>query len=173
MSKPVNIYVKKKLELGRLNFNQKQMLSVGNAGLNSIKARTKKALDAEDKPAKLKSKSWARIKARHGLRNVKDLRGTGQMHTDRIAAFRGRVAKTKRKLKNVGHLIDQILVRRVSENRAYIVEPTTAPGRMKARGNAGMLMLSPTDQRAIKDAAGRAFAQIKSGLIKVYARKPK
>lgn len=173
MSKPVNIYVKKKLELGKLNFTQRQMLAVGNAGLNSIKARTKKALDAEDKPARLKSRAWAKIKSRNGLRNVKDLRGTGQMHTDRIAAFRGRVAKTKRKLKNVGHLIDQILVRRVSENRAYIVEPTTAPGRMKARGNAEMLMLSPTDQRAIKDAAGRAFAQIKSGLIKVYARKPK
>jgi hypothetical protein len=107
MGKPVNIYVKKKLQLGKLNFSQRQMLAVGNAGLNSIKARTKKALDAEDKPAKLKSKSWARIKARHGLRNVKDLRGTGQMYTDKIAAFRGRVAKTKRKLKNVGHLIDR------------------------------------------------------------------
>jgi hypothetical protein len=172
MGKPVNIYVKKKLQLGKLNFSQRQMLAVGNAGLNSIKARTKKALDAEDKPAKLKSKSWARIKARHGLRNVKDLRGTGQMYTDKIAAFRGRVAKTKRKLKNVGHLIDQILVRKVSENRAYIVEPSTAPGRMKARGNAEMLMLSPTDQRAIKDAAGRAFTKIKNGLVKVYVKKP-
>ncbi len=172
MSKPVNIYVKKKLQLGKLNFSQRQMLAVGNAGLNSIKARTKKALDAEDKPAKLKSKSWAKIKSRNGLRNVKDLRGTGKMYTDAIAKYRGREAKRKNKLKNVGHLMDQILVRKVSENRAYIVEPSTAPGRMKARGNAEMLMLSPTDQRAIKDAAGRAFTKIKNGLVKVYAKKP-
>jgi hypothetical protein len=172
MSKPVNIYVKKKLQLGKLNFSQRQMLAVGNAGLNSIKARTKKALDAEDKPAKLKSKAWAKIKSRNGLRNVKDLRGTGKMYTDAIAKYRGREAKRKNKLKNVGHLMDQILVRKVSENRAYIVEPSTAPGRMKARGNAEMLMLSPTDQRAIKDAAGRAFTKIKNGLVKVYAKKP-
>jgi len=172
MSKPVNIYVKKKLQLGKLNFSQRQMLAVGNAGLNSIKARTKKALDSEDKPAKLKSKAWAKIKSRNGLRNVKDLRGTGKMYTDAIAKYRGREAKRKNKLKNVGHLMDQILVRKVSENRAYIVEPSTAPGRMKARGNAEMLMLSPTDQRAIKDAAGRAFTKIKNGLVKVYAKKP-
>jgi len=172
MSKPVNIYVKKKLQLGKLNFSQRQMLAVGNAGLNSIKARTKKALDSEDKPAKLKSKAWAKIKSRNGLRNVKDLRGTGKMYTDAIAKYRGREAKRKNKLKNVGHLMDQILVRKVSENRAYIVEPSTAPGRMKARGNAEMLMLSPTDQRAIKDAAVRAFTKIKNGLVKVYAKKP-
>lgn len=172
MSRPVNIYVKKRLTLGNLNFKQIQMLAIGNAGLNSIKARTKKALDAEDKPAKLKSKSWAKIKSRNGLRNVKDLRGTGKMYSGKIAEFRGRVAKTKNKLKNVGHLMDQILVRKVSENRAYIMEPSTAPGRMKARGNADMLMLSPTDQRAIKDAAGRAFTQIKNKLVKVYAKKP-
>ena len=172
MGKPVNIYVKKKLQLGNLNFKQIQMLAIGNAGLKTIKGRTKKALDAEDKPAKLKSKSWAKIKSRHGLRSVKDLRGTGQMYTDAIAKYRGREAKRKNKLKNVGHLMDQILVRKVSENRAYIVEPSTAPGRMKARGNAEMLMLSPTDQRAIKDAAGRAFTKIKNGLVKVYAKKP-
>ena len=60
MSKPVNIYVKKRIQLDNLNFKQIQMLAIGNAGLKSIKGRTKKALDAEDKPAKLKSKSGPR-----------------------------------------------------------------------------------------------------------------
>ena len=67
--------------------------------------------------------------------------------------------------------MDQIMVRKVSQNRAYIVEPTTAPGRMKARGNSDMLMLSPKDQKAIKDAAARIFSEIKKGLVKVRARK--
>jgi hypothetical protein len=172
MSKrPVNVYVKRKLELGRLDYDQLRMYALGNTGLNAIKARTKKALDSEDRPAKLKSKAWAIIKSRKGLRNVKDLRGTGMMFTHAIAKFRGREAKRKNKLKHVGHLMDQIMVRKVSQNRAYIVEPTTAPGRMKARGNSDMLMLSPKDQKAIKDAAARIFSENKKGLVKVRARK--
>jgi len=172
MSKPVNIYVKKRIQLGNLNFKQIQMLAIGNAGLKSIKARTAKALDAEDKPAKLKSKACAKIKSRNGLRNVKDLRGTGKMYTDAIAKYRGREAKRKNKLKNVGHLMDQILVRKVSENRAYIVEPSTAPGRMKARGNAEMLRFSPTDSKNISAVARKAFETVKRNLVKVYAKKP-
>lgn len=172
MSRPVSIYVKKRLTLGNLNFKQIQMLAIGNAGLNSIKARTKKALDAEDKPAKLKSKSWAKIKSRNGLRNVKDLRGTGKMYSGKIAEFRGRVAKTKNKLKNVGHLMEQITVRKVSESKAFITEPTTAPGRMKARGNKEMLRFSPTDAKNIRAVARKAFETVKRNLVKTSIGKP-
>ena len=43
MSKrPVNVYVKRKLELGRLDYDQLRMYALGNTGLNAIKARTKK-----------------------------------------------------------------------------------------------------------------------------------
>lgn len=172
MSKPVNIYVKKRIQLGNLNFKQIQMLAIGNAGLKSIKERTKKALDAEDKPAKLKSKSWAKIKSRRGLRNVKDLRGTGQMYTDAIAKYRGREPKRKNKLKNVGHLMDQILVRKVSENKAYIVQPTTVPGRIKAWAHREMLRFSPTDSKNISAVARKAFETIKRNLVKTSIGKP-
>lgn len=193
MSKPVNIYVKKKLELGRLNFSQRQMLAVGNAGLNSIKARTARAYDASDKRAAplkpsfrikrnkdgsvkervpLGYSRWARIKKSRGLKPIRDLRGTGQMYSDAIAKARNRVATRANKLKNVGHMISQIMVRKVSETRAYIVEPTTVPGRVKARANADMLMMSPNDIKHMMDAAGRAFSDVKKRLVKIYVKKP-
>ena len=102
---------------------------------------------------------------------MKDLRGTGQMYTDAIAKYRGREAKRKNKLKNVGHLMDQILVRKVS--RIALHRGTVyGTGRMKARGNAEMLRFSPTDSKNISAVARKAFETVKRNLVKTYIGKP-
>jgi len=70
----------------------------------------------------------------------------------------------KGRLKNVGHLLDQILVRSVSNNTANIEEPSTQYGRWKARAkaNRAMLMLSPSNRRDVIN----AFQQVLNAAVK-------
>ena len=69
-------------------------------------------------------------------------------------------------LKNVGHLLDQIKVTRVANNIAVIGEPTTVAGRIKARAHRTMLLFSPKDREAIRQAAQQILNGIKSRLVK-------
>ena len=155
----VNIYVKKSLRLDLLSPKQLDMYRVGQVGLTSILNRVSKAYGSDDKKAPpLKSRSWIAIKKYAGLRPIRDLWGTGMMMARPMWEYRnkrkGKDFSGKDALKHVGHMQEQIMVRRVSDNRVDIVEPTTTAGRIKARRNRDMLLLSPNDKKAV-------FAELK------------
>jgi hypothetical protein len=160
----VNIYVKKQLRLDMLTIPQRKMYDIGVAGLESIKQRVAKAYAVTDSPAApLKSESWKRIKKSRGLKPIRDLHGTGMMWPEKGG-------KRKPKLKNVGHLMDQLSVRKVSDNRAYISEPTTRAGRIKARRNRDMLGFSLYNRAAILRAVQVVIGDIKGKIIKTISR---
>jgi hypothetical protein len=150
MPKWVSIYVKKQLRLDKLTISQQEMYRLGQVGLASIKSRVTAARGPNDSAApRLKSKSWIRIKVAKGLKPVRDLRGTGRMSTAVTAGYRHKALKRKAQLRDVGHLLDQLLVRRVKDDAVSIEEPTSLPGRIKARGNSAMLQLSQANLRAV------------------------
>ena len=165
MAGTVRVYVKKQLRLDLLSFSQRQMWALGNAGLDSIKGRVAKARGPEDTPAApLKSKSWANIKKSMGLRPIRDLHGTGKAWPQKIKGRR----RKKWALQNVGHLMDQLAVRRVAENKAFIDEPTTRFGRIKARAQKSMLMFSPQNRKDIYNAARLLLSESVSKLVRAY-----
>jgi hypothetical protein len=169
----VRVYIKKKLTLNHLTIGQREMYEVGRTALQSIKRRVAAAIGSNDAPAPpLKTRrarrwseskmqfvesgpprsGWARIKMKYGLRPVRDLHGTGLMWSGKIAEYTHRELKKKSKLKNVGHLMDQLLIRRVSDKAVIIDEPSQIAGRMKALANRDMLLLSPNDCATIDQA---------------------
>jgi hypothetical protein len=157
MAQNVRIYVRKQIRLDRLNFSQRNMYTLGQVTLRSVLNRVSHARNAQDQAAApLKNEIWKRIKMSRGLRPIRDLRGTGMM-TQKTGNKKGR-------LKNVGHLLDQILVRSVSNNTANIEEPSTQYGRWKARAkaNRAMLMLSPSNRRDVIN----AFQQVLNAAVK-------
>lgn len=166
MGRAVNVYVKRQLRLDLLSIPQRKMYELGNAALESIRERVAKARNVQDAPAApLKSERWKRIKKAKGLKPIRDLRGTGMMWPEKGG-------KRKPKLKPVGHLMDQIAVRKVSDNRAHILEPSTRAGRMKARAaaNRAMLGFSPFNRRVIIARAQDILNNLKDKLVKTAAR---
>ncbi|MBN1567930.1 MAG: hypothetical protein JXA73_08775 [Acidobacteria bacterium] len=162
MARAVNIYVKKQLRLDLLNVPQRAMYDIGNAALGAIRRRVARAYDADDRPAEpLKSRSWKHIKKHKGLKPVRDLHGTGMMWPEN---YKG--GKRKPRLKFVGHLMDQIAVRRVSDNQAFITEPSTRAGRLKARRHKAMLLFSPSDRAIIMRYAKVILSRITAKLIR-------
>ena len=142
----VNVYVKRKLRLDMLSVPQRQMYDLGVVGLDAMKRRTANAYGIDDRPAAPLKPKWKNIKKYKGLKTVRDLRGTGMMWPENRKA-----GKRKARLKFVGHLMDQLLVRRVGDNEVHIPEPGSRYGRMKARNkrNRAMLGFSPADRQII------------------------
>jgi hypothetical protein len=164
MARAVNIYVKRTLRLDLLNIPQRKMYEIGNVALESIRERVARARGVNDAPADpLKSESWKRIKMSKGLRPIRDLHGTGMMWPQKSS---GGKRKKKWALKNVGHLMDQLSVRKVTDNQAFITEPTTRPGRIKARAHREMLGLSPFNKSQISAKTGAIVTAMKSKLVK-------
>ena len=77
----VRVYIKRKLVVDHLKFNQSLMFKVGTAGLKTVKNRVLQAVGPTDGPAPpLKSKNYARVKSfRTGRRALRDLSYTGRM----------------------------------------------------------------------------------------------
>jgi len=174
MSKTVNIYVKRQIRLDLLSFKQRQMYDLGNAALGSIKERVARAYGPNDAPAPpLKSESWKRIKKHFGGRPIRDLEGNGMMLQSTIRHYRDKRSKGKFKinLQYVGHLMDQLSVRKVSDNQAFIVEPTTVAGRIKARGNREMLGFSPRNCAVIYQAATKILGELTKKMVKAVMGK--
>jgi hypothetical protein len=164
MAQMVRVYVKKQLRLEKLTVMQKEMYALGNAGLASIVTRVSSAKGSNDQPAAPLKESWRRIKLSRHLKPVRDLRGTGMMWPKKSKAAKPR----KPRLQNVGHLLDQIKVRAVSDYMARIEEPTTRAGRIKARAHRDMLLFSPKDKETVRMAAQRILNGIKNRLINVF-----
>ena len=165
MAQTVRVYVKKQLRLDLLSVPQRQMYQLGVAGLASIKRRVSNAYGGNDGPAPpLVNKRWMRIKKAKGLRPIRDLRGTGMMWPENAKA-----GKRKPKLKFVGHLMEQMAVRKISgDNRVFIDEPTSRYGRKKARNlrNRAMLGFSPSDKATIIRNARVLLRELKSRMVR-------
>lgn len=160
MAKAVNVYVKRQLRLDLLTVPQREMYHLGQVAKDAIIKRVKQARGPDDRPAApLKSESWKRIKKAKGLRPIRDLQGTGMMWPEQ--------GKKRRKTpKRVGHLLEQITTRKVTENKAVIPEPSTRAGRMKARTNRDMLMFSPGNEATVIRAANQILITMKNSLVK-------
>jgi hypothetical protein len=180
----VRCYVKKRLSLERLTVPQRAMYDLANTALQTVIKRTASAIDSADSPAPpLKSHKrvrwsksqnkwveygsanagWARIKQKYGLKPIRDLRGTGLAMSGRPKP--GARRKHKMRLKNIGHLMEQITVRSVSENFARI-EPSTRMGRIKANKNRAMLLFSPKNCVDIAKAAGKVIVNLAKRMVK-------
>lgn len=161
MAKAVNVYVKRKLRLDLLTVRQREMYRLGQAAKDAIILRVKQARDAYDRPAPpLKSESWKRIKKAKGLRPIRDLKGTGMMWPEKGKKYR-------KKPKKVGHLLDQINTRKVTDNKAIIPEPSTRAGRKKARSNRNMLLFSPQNKATVIRVANQMLPTVIKRLIKI------
>ena len=90
--KSIRIYVKKKIELSRLNVRQKEMFKLGTVAVAAVKDRLAHARNSHDGAAKPLTKRYAiqknRMLSRGGFRrtgrgsgrkNVRDLRLSGDM----------------------------------------------------------------------------------------------
>lgn len=163
MAKTFNVYVKKRLRLDLLSVPQREMYQLGEVARSSILKRISSARGPNDLPAApLKSESWKRIKKSKGLRPIRDLKGTGMIWPEKGG-------KRKPRLKKVGHLLDQILVRRVGDNMVKITEPTTRAGRIKARAHRAMFMFSPRDKATVIIAANSILRTLKNRVVKSFS----
>ena len=163
MGKVVSIYAKKTVRFGELTFPQQTMVKLGTVGLSSVLNRIQAALGPIDLPAKPLTKNYAIYKTRHGLRNVRDLRGFG----GQVFLDSGKRRK-KAKWSPMGHMLDNLSLRTVSENKANIGF-TLEQARIKAAANQMreiFLVFSPKNRAAIMEAARRIFLEITNKLPK-------
>ncbi len=79
MAKSVRIWQKKQLRFDVLTVSQREMVTVGSAGLLSVFKRLSGARGPNDAPAKPLSKRYAIFKSRQHKGNRRDLKLTGAM----------------------------------------------------------------------------------------------
>ncbi len=118
----IRVWVKKRLRVDHLDFDQKQMLKLGTVAVAENKDRVGKARNLSDGPSKPLTKRYAirksRNLARGGIRRVG--RGTGR--------------KNVRDLSYTGNMLRNFQVRTVTERRA-MARNSTRLDRIKARSN--------------------------------------
>lgn len=157
----VRVYVKKKIEVGRLNFGQQAMLKVGTVGLAAIKDRVKRAINPNDAPAKP-------LTRRYAMRKMK-LRGTVQKLNN--GGEGGGVINSltnKRDLHFTGALMRNLTVRTVSEHKA-LAAWTSRLQRLKAANNNRLDRFIDFSPRNVSDVLGvvqRQVAELVPKLIK-------
>jgi hypothetical protein len=130
----VRIYHKKAIRLDRLNFKQHQMFKIGNVGVAAVKNRLQAAQGPNDSPAKPLTKRYAIWKTKLRRGNTRNLNLTGGM-------------------------LDNFMVRTVSERRA-VASNTTRKDRIKAWANQKIepwMVFSPKNRAAVVEAARRVF----------------
>jgi hypothetical protein len=79
MAGMMRVYVKKMVQLDRLNVRQQAMFKIANVGVASVKNRLAAAQGPSDGPAKPLTKKYAIRKTRLGLGNRRNLSFTGDM----------------------------------------------------------------------------------------------
>lgn len=132
----VKVWVKKRLAINHLDFNEKQMFRLGTVGVAEVKHRVGQALGPNDSPAKPLTKKYAIRKSRLRLGNRRNLTFTGDM------------------LRN-------LQVRTVSRNTVRSGNSTRLD-RIKARANARLeqwLVFSDKNQQRIMRVARILFGQ--------------
>ena len=130
----VRVYQKKQLRLDRLNFRQSEMYKIGNVGVAAVKNRLAASQGPNDGPAKPLTKRYAIWKTKQGKGNRRNLTLTGNM-------------------------LQNLLVRTVSENRAK-ASNSTRKDRIKAWVMYKIepwIVFSPKNQIAVRESAQRVF----------------
>lgn len=145
----VRVYVKKKIEISRLNFDQKQMVTLGTIGLGSIKTRATRALNPNDAPAKPLTKRYAIRKSR--LRGVLKRLGSANLTTN------------KRDLTLTGKMMNNLKLSTVSENKVSM-RWSSQKERQKAANNQRLDPFIDFSPHNVQDVARNA-GQILSNLI--------
>jgi hypothetical protein len=79
LNRRVQVYVKRRLRLDLLNFEQRQMYEVGKYGLDQVLDRISSAINTNDAPSKPLRFKYAQQKSRRGLSNRRDLTYSGAM----------------------------------------------------------------------------------------------
>jgi len=149
----VRVYVKKKIEISRLNFDQKQMVTLGTIGLGSIKTRIGRALNPNDAPAKPLTRRYAIRKSR--LRGLQKFVGP---------TFGGtRAITNKRDLTLTGNMLRNLRLSTVSENKVSM-RWTSRLERQKAANNQRLDPFVDFSPKNVQDVAKNA-GQILSNLI--------
>ena len=135
----IRIYQKKQIRLDRLNFKQSQMFKVGSAGVAAVKNRLAAAQGPADSSAKPLTKRYAIRKTRMGKGN-------------------------RRNLMLSGNMLQNFLVRTVSENKAKAGN-STRKDRIKAwitNKIEPWIVFSPKNKAAVVDATSRVLQELKS-----------
>lgn len=160
----VKVYVKKRLELGRLTIPQKDMAVLGLAAVRVVKARIAKGQGPNDGPARPLSPRWAKIKRRLGLNPIRDLRGTGQANSKQFVT--GKKAR-KAGIRFVGHMIDNFSLRTVTDNK-FKAGLSQFAARKKGEGNQQRepwMVFSPSNKKEMITAAQRTLIEQKKKLV--------
>ena len=134
----VRVFVKRRLRLDLLNYDQQQMYKLGVMGVDEVVERTSKAKNADDQPSKPLQRGYAIYKTRRGLSNRRNLTFSGDM------------------LRNLS-------VRSVSRNFAK-AEWTKKDPRKKALANNQIeefAAFSPRNQQRLADAANQIMTREK------------
>jgi hypothetical protein len=132
----VRVYQKKQLRLDRMNLKQTAMFRIGNVGVAAVKNRLTAAQGPNDSAAKPLTKRYAiwKTKLRRGNR---------------------------RNLNLTGGMLDNFMVRTVSERRA-VASNTTRKDRIKAWANQKIepwMVFSPKNRVAVVEATRRVFQE--------------
>jgi hypothetical protein len=128
----VRVFVKRRLRLDLLNYDQQQMFKLGVVGLSDVLDRIGKSKNTEDQPAKPLKRGYAIRKTKRGLGNRRNLKFTGAM-------------------------LQNLSVRTVSRNFAR-AGMTTLKQRQKALANSRIeefASFSPRNQQRVADAANQ------------------
>ena len=79
MAQAVRIWFKKQMRLDRLTFQQREMVTIGAAGLLDVKRRVSQARNITDSPAKPLARYYAIWKSKQHRGRWRDLKLTGKM----------------------------------------------------------------------------------------------
>lgn len=155
----IRVYVKKKIEVTRMNFGQKSMLKMGTVGLAAIKDRVKRAIGPTDGPTKPLTRRYAIRKMRlRGTVQRLNEGGTGTVST----------LSNRRDLHYTGSMMRNLTVRTVSENRVGM-NWTSRIQRMKAANNQRLdrfIDFSPSNIRDVLGVCQKLVAELVPKLIK-------
>ncbi len=143
MAKSVRIWQKRQLRLDTLTFKQRDMVTIGAAGLLSVFKRLSAAQGPNDTAAKPLTKRYAMYKSRMHKGNRRDLKLTGKM-------------------------LGNLSLRTVTDNSA---KASLTSRKERVKGFANMkrepwLVFSPVNRRAVMEKAGQVFAQATARLLK-------
>src|SRR4051812_19772542 len=139
----IRLYLKNRLNLERLTFDQKRMFRLGTIAVGTVKDRVKRAMNETDSRSKPLNKRYAIRKTRFGKRNVRDLNYSGQMMTN-------------------------FSLRTVNDNEAF-ARNTTKDNQNKARFNQNKerwIVYSRTNVDAIMKAANKEFSDVVKNMVK-------
>lgn len=149
----LRVYVKKNIEISRLNFDQRQMLTLGTIGIGSIKTRAANALNPNDAPAKPLTRRYAIRKSR--LRGLQKFVGP---------TFGGtRAITNKRDLTLTGNMLRNLRLSTVSEKKVT-ARWSVQKERQKAANNQRLDPFIDFSPKNVQDVARNA-GQILSNLI--------